>query len=140
VPGRHRVEVRGADGALLESIPFQSSPIADLPGGPEEAFAFVVPSGRWEGPVSELRLIAGGEIAIRRASPPGDPALRFADNRNRPGRTLQWDASRYPMVLVRDRESGQILSLARGGSVRLPPARGLDLSFSDGVESRRMRE
>jgi Peptidase M66 len=140
VPGPHRIEVRTVDGSLLESIPFQSSPIADLPSGPEEAFAFVLPSGQWEGPVSELRLIADGKVAIRRASPAGDPALRFGENRDRQSRTIQWDASRYPMLLVRDCESSQILSFARGGSVRLPPVRSLDLTLSDGVKSRRIRQ
>jgi hypothetical protein len=40
------------------------------------------------------------------------------------------------MVMVRDAETGEVLSLARGGSVQLPGLRGeIDLVLSDGVRS-----
>jgi hypothetical protein len=49
---------------------------------------------------------------------------------------VRWDASRYPMVMVTDAVTGDVLSFARGGSARLW-ARGSDfvLHFSDGVKS-----
>jgi hypothetical protein len=40
------------------------------------------------------------------------------------------------MVMVRDAETGEVLSLARGGRVQLPGSRReVDLVFSDGVKS-----
>jgi hypothetical protein len=73
----------------------------------------------------------------RLATSPATPApvfVRGADGRG----TLQWDARLHPMVMVRDAASGRILSLARGGSVRLP--RGVnrvDATLSDGARSTR---
>ena len=60
------------------------------------------------------------------------------------GRTvaIEWDDSRYRMVMVRDPESGRILSFARGGATQVMSAAGeLELSYSDGVRSgtRRVR-
>ena len=41
-----------------------------------------------------------------------------------------------PMVMVRDAQTGEVLSFARGGSVELPGARReVDLVLSDGVKS-----
>jgi hypothetical protein len=50
---------------------------------------------------------------------------------------VRWNAERYPMVLVRDLVTGAVVSLARGGSVRIPAPGVSDfgLTFSDGVHS-----
>ena len=49
---------------------------------------------------------------------------------------VTWDARTFPMAMVRDPETGQILSFARGGSVRLrAPGATLELVFSDGIRS-----
>jgi hypothetical protein len=49
---------------------------------------------------------------------------------------IRWDAARFPMVMVRDAASGQILSFARGGAARLwTDGATFDLQFSDGVNS-----
>jgi hypothetical protein len=49
---------------------------------------------------------------------------------------VTWDAVAFPMALVRDPETGEVLSFARGGSVRIQaPAGALDLAFSDGIRS-----
>lgn len=50
---------------------------------------------------------------------------------------LSWDATAEPLALVRDAETGTILSLARGGRVELPTrARALELTLSDGIRTR----
>jgi hypothetical protein len=50
---------------------------------------------------------------------------------------LRWNAALYPMVLVRDLLTGAVVSLARGGALRVPTAGigDLGLTFSDGVHS-----
>jgi hypothetical protein len=49
---------------------------------------------------------------------------------------LTWNHLAYPMVMVRDASTGEILSLAAGGNVQLPTtSRQLELVFSDGVRS-----
>lgn len=55
---------------------------------------------------------------------------------------MRWDAARFPMVMVRDAASGQVLGFARNGSASLAARTGeVELVFSDGVRShaRRMR-
>jgi hypothetical protein len=55
------------------------------------------------------------------------------------GGLLQWNAAAHPVVMVRDAATGQVLSFARGGSVRLPAtATRLDATFSDGTRSARV--
>ena len=53
---------------------------------------------------------------------------------------LRWNARRTPMIMVRDPSTGQVLSLARGGDVRLSSSQGeIELVLSDGVRSRLKR-
>jgi hypothetical protein len=49
---------------------------------------------------------------------------------------LTWDAERYPMALVRDPDTGEILSFARGGSAMFVPGSDrVELLFSDGIRN-----
>jgi len=88
--------------------------------------------------LAELWLVSNGRSVSRRPSVSGAPVpvfTRAADGRG----LLQWDARIHPMVMVRDAASGQILSFARGGSVRLPAAAArVDATFSDGTRSARV--
>ncbi|HKP30448.1 MAG TPA: hypothetical protein VJU15_13635, partial [Gemmatimonadales bacterium] len=111
----------------------------DLPTGREEAFAFVVPAARaLAADIAELRLVSGGRAVSHRPSslaPPAAVFTRGADGRG----LLQWNATAHPVVMVRDAATGQVLSFARGGSVRLPAsATRLDATFSDGTRSARV--
>ena len=50
--------------------------------------------------------------------------------------TITWNAARYPLVVVRDAKTGEILSFARGGSATVETAASdLELTLSDGVAS-----
>jgi Peptidase M66 len=135
-PGANRLDLLAADGSALQQIPFEASEVADLPGGTERHFAFVLPlNGQVQQGLAALRVVAGGRSATRSATaPPGaDPALQLS--RPGPGQLeVRWDAGRFPMVLVRDAATGQILSFARGGVARLwAGGSAFQLQFSDGV-------
>lgn len=53
---------------------------------------------------------------------------------------LRWDASRAPVVLVRDPATGQVISFARGGQVDLVTSRReLALSVADRLGGREVR-
>jgi hypothetical protein len=121
------------------SVAFSASEVADTPTGPEQAFAFVLPvSGAVADQVRELRLTSGGRRVVRQSAVTAvDPATALA--RGSAGEAvIRWNAARYPMVLVRDGATGQLLSFARGGEVRLSSAVGsVSLTYSDGVRSRR---
>jgi hypothetical protein len=48
---------------------------------------------------------------------------------------VRWNAARYPMVMVKDARTGQVLWFARGGSARLRAGTGdFQLIFTDGVK------
>jgi hypothetical protein len=118
-PGPHRIELIGPAGNLVRSIPFRAAEVHDLPGGPEEAFAFVLPVDRTTLiELGSVRLQSGGRVTERRVDRT-EPAVAIVTD-PRGGSRIRWDASRVPMLLVRDGATGQILSFARGGEVRLP--------------------
>ena len=52
------------------------------------------------------------------------------------GTSITWNAQRYPLAVVRDPKTGEILSLARGGAATIETsASDLELTLSDGVRS-----
>ena len=54
---------------------------------------------------------------------------------------LRWDGERFPMAMLRDPQTGQIVGFARDGEMVLPERRGeaLEVILSDGVRSRPAR-
>lgn len=139
--GPHRVEGLDAAGDPLFGLAFAGDPVPDLPRGAEEHFAFVVPlEAGMEGRLAQLRLVGHGLTAVRlpaAALRAGTtlPAVQAA--RARAGAPLQvaWDAG-YPMAVVRDAATGEVLSFARGGAVTLPQAGGaVRVQLTDGVRA-----
>jgi hypothetical protein len=147
LPGRsgpYSVSATGENGATLFSFSFAPKEIADLPGG-QKNFVFAVPvSDARAKQVATLRLSGLGRQMVRRAQLPGS-GMQGAGAKPLPvnarrlaggGTGIQWDARTHPMVMVRDSRTGEVLSLARGGSVQLPGVRQeVDLVFSNGVTS-----
>lgn len=134
--------VTGLDASGRESfrLAFRGTPVADAPGG-EEQFAFAVP----------LRMLRGAPVALRlegrgrRAQIASTGALAAARAtglravRQGPRTTVQWDAAAYPLAVVRDAATGQILSLASGGAVELEGAGPVSVTLSDRTASRTER-
>jgi len=102
------------------------------------------------GRISTLRVVGQGRQAVRSVA--AAEASRDAQfkagalpdsvdlRRSAGGVRLRWNARAHPMVMVRDAETGEVLSLARGGEVHVATAKGeLDLVLSDGVRSRAKR-
>ncbi|HUG27708.1 MAG TPA: zinc-dependent metalloprotease family protein [Gemmatimonadales bacterium] len=141
--GPYRVEGRDASGALLFSHPFEAAEVADLPGGTERHFAFVLPVGASADRLADLRVTGPGIAVAQRRPPPGGPrpvrdpqATRSAAAQRR----LTWDAGAHPMAMVRNAATGEILSFARGGEIVLrTTATELDIQLSDGVRVERRR-
>ncbi|HEY0994556.1 MAG TPA: CARDB domain-containing protein [Gemmatimonadaceae bacterium] len=111
--------LRGLDaaGSELFALAFDGEAVADAPAH-DRTFAFAVPvsaatraqlarivvTGR-DGSRAESAIAAGGD----------DPAVTVT-RRGTAKALLRWDATRHPMVLVRDPATGKILSFARGGT------------------------
>jgi hypothetical protein len=146
--GPYSVEAAADDGSRLFSLSFDASEVADSRPGARQ-FAFAVPLGGVSGDrVGSLRLSGpGGEAAATRAAAAPGPlaAAREAgtvvEARTVPGGVaLRWDATARPMVMVRDPDTGQVLSFARGGQANVATnKRTLDVVVSDRVGSRQVR-
>jgi hypothetical protein len=138
-PGPYRLEARAADGARIFGLDFAPLEVADDPKGARH-FAFVVPlRPERAARVASLHLAGGGvQASIAQAS--SEPTV-VEVTRGVPGRvTLRWDASKAPMIMVRDPVTGDVLSFARGGSAEVTTGRDeLSLTVSDQVRSRELR-
>ena len=113
------------------------------------SFAYAVPVSSLRNPIASL-VLAGPHGSARRdasslvsANIAGGAQVRPAPNALPPrvratagGVSLAWNAQRYPLVVVRDAHSGEILSFARNGVAQIEtPSRDLELTLSDGVQS-----
>ena len=146
--GPYSVEAVRVDGSRLFSLSFDANEVED---GRRDArqFAFAVPLGAVSGDeVGMLRLSGpGGEAAaVRAPAAPGPLAAARAAGTAVEARTvaggvaLRWDAAARPMVMVRDPDTGEVLSFARGGQANVATTkRTLDVVVSDRVGSRQVR-
>jgi hypothetical protein len=87
---------------------------------------------RLRGHGAEVRREAGPAIAAMRAGR-APASWLLARLRGRLTR-VSWDHNAYPMAMVRDRRTGQVLSFARGGSVDVSSG-DLEVVLSNGVRS-----
>ncbi|MGQ0642863.1 MAG: hypothetical protein ACT4P6_19125, partial [Gemmatimonadaceae bacterium] len=143
--GPHRIEGLAEDGSVLFSLGFDGESVDHGPAA-DRHFAFVVPQSLLRGrPLGTLRLRGRGRTAELRSSPDAALRLRTMDAaasrvRRAPageGRfsEVTWSAP-VRGVLVRDAQTGDILSLARGSVARFQtPAAEVELVLSDGLRS-----
>jgi hypothetical protein len=144
--GPYSLEARASDGSSIFNLSFTANQIADAPGN-QENFVFAVPlSAARASRLASLQLTGRGKSAISAAATAlsgtqqaGGASLEL--RRGGSGRVaLRWDVRAHPMIMVRDAETGEVLSFARGGDVELSTHKGrLDLLMSDGVRSTLVR-
>jgi hypothetical protein len=140
-PGPYSVQGLAADGSRLFDLSFSPNPVADLPGITEEHFVFAVPLSQAKADrLSKLRFAGKGREVVREAGLGGRPdSLEVRRSGNRTV-SLRWNASAHPVIMVRDPETGQVLSFARGGTAQIVTGKTeFDLLLSDGVRSRLRR-
>jgi metallopeptidase family M12-like protein len=142
--GPYSLEGRDSTGNPVFSLSFAPNEIADAPGN-QQNFVFAVPlAAERASRLANLHLSGRGRPAVLAAATamPGAPAGVQSEavevRRAQAGSVaLRWDARAHPMIMVRDTETGEVLSLARGGDARLSTLKGqVDLVISDGVKSR----
>jgi hypothetical protein len=132
--------IRGfdANGGEAFRLAFSGTPVADAPHA-EEHFAFAIPLRMVRGSLTRLQLESRGQRAIVATTGAGSAGRSSSLRLERSGTasTIRWNAAEYPLAVVRDASTGQILSLAHGGSVTLDDATGpLDVTLSDRANSR----
>ena len=150
--GAYVLEGLDDHGGILFSYQFEGEQVADQVVE-QRQFAFVIPFGASRSDrLARLRVRGGSRDAelssmaamsaqgrgvtfLRQLQPMPDRQARVVSG----GVRLTWNAAAYPMALVRDVATGDILSFARRGSAVLGGAGGrtLDITWSDGVRSRR---
>jgi hypothetical protein len=143
--GAYAVRALDASGAQLFALSFDGDSVADAAGA-GRSFAYAIPLARATRPIASLVLagprgtarrdaavVASSAVAGARALADAHPALA---RRVGSGALITWNAERYPLAVVRDAKTGEILSLARGGSASVETAASdLELTLSDGVAS-----
>jgi hypothetical protein len=144
-PGPYAIEATAPDGSRIFNLSFDAAQVADDPRGSRH-FAFAVPldpsraarlsNVRLTGPGAQAAAMSQSAARLRQAARPDSVVAR----RDAAGVALSWNSTAHPMVMVRDPETGEVLSFARGGNSRLVTQKGaIDLEMSDGVKSQRVR-
>lgn len=134
-PGENAVAGYDAAGNKVFGLSFDGLRVADLPGGEEQHFAFVVPLSAGEMTrLSSLQLTGKGLTARQRRTVPS-AGLRAPTAGKVAGATeIRWDPS-YPLAVVRN-QAGEIVSLGRGGVAHIPDGTGpVTIELSEGVSS-----
>jgi hypothetical protein len=136
-PGPYTIQALDVDGNVLFTRSFAGDEVAHAEPG-TRLFAFTVPIGRLEpGAIHRLRLV-GPRGAAERITSPGAVGRRPDATRRVVGTAtrIDWDRSRHPMALLRDRETGHIIAFARDGTIDLPAFQGtVDVLLSHGTGS-----
>jgi hypothetical protein len=163
-PGRYRLELRDEAGRAITGFTFDPDAIDH--DGESQAFAFAVPlDGFTETRLASVAVVEGSRaatvrtasaamasrLAASRAAATGAPAIVRADDGradvSAPGEQLtrsgaearlSWDDAAWPMAMVRDAASGQVVALLRrsGGTFVAPAgSSGVEVVFSNGLRS-----
>lgn len=147
-PGPFRWEARDAGGTVRLAADFQVLEVADAPGGRLRSFSFIVPLGDVAAAdLQAVRILDAQGVERARAARPAARPLRVgvperpvqaSDEAGAVG--LVWDGDRYPLVVVRDAATGELLGFQRGGAGRVwTDRRDLELLACDGVQAQVQR-
>ncbi|MGZ8391973.1 MAG: hypothetical protein ACXWWK_03940 [Gemmatimonadales bacterium] len=143
-PGPYSVTANATDGTQLFTLSFDAVAAEDDPQGSRH-FAFAVPLGQARAARLD-RVSLQGPTGSTSRSPTlaqlraGPVSQAIVARRQGESVSLQWNAAAHPMIMVRDPDTGEILSFARGGSAMVRTPKGvLDVDVSDGVRSQRVR-
>jgi hypothetical protein len=139
-PGPYTVTATAMDGAELFRLTFDVAVAEDGHGH----FAFTVPLDQASAQrLQSLRLTGprGSATGLRHlAQVRVSPSEEIVARRQGASVSLRWDAAAYPMIMIRDPDTGEVLAFGRGGSALIQTAKGqLDLDVSDGIRSHRLR-
>jgi hypothetical protein len=145
-PGPWSLVARDAEDQVIFSYRFDVDEIADAKR-PSASFAFALPADsavisrihslRLVGPAGEARV--GLDPGVRREAA-GKTATPAATRRAGDRLSVTWDDRAFPLGLVRDVRTGDILSIVRGGRTSVATrGPGLELLLSDGVRTTRQR-
>lgn len=140
--GPYTWEARDSLGQVLTSVSFDAPEVADMPNTDLRIFSFVVPfSPSIIDSVYSVHVMNNGKelarVAQRAALPrvlsPAAVSVQHLPNHQA---QLTWNAQQYPVVMVRDAQTGEIRGFLRDGSASIDdePAT-MELQVSDGIHA-----
>ena len=140
--GAYRIEGVARNGRTLFSYSFAGEQPADAEDATARHFAFAIPMDEAsQNELASIRLSGAGAAPVSlqaSLAPEGVAAsINAVEATPRGGGVVnvRWGGQATRMALIRDRRTGQILSLARGGSANVRSNGDLDVILSDGVRS-----
>ena len=136
--GRYRVEGLDASGTAVFSLSFDPERIS-MENADVRQFGFAVPmSAATAAKIVTMRLVGNGAEVRSNASAAGAPSIAASVISSEKVR-LTWDSARFPMLVVRDPDTKEILAFARGGDASIRSRkRALDVVASNRVGSTRV--
>jgi len=141
--GSYTWEGHDAAGRVIASMNFDAHEVADLPDTSSlQLFSFVVPMQTDVlAAVQSMHIkLAGREMAQKTQT----ATLSEADLQNTVrvedlpanGARVVWDATRYPMVMVRDAQTGEVRGFLEGGNAEIADApKQIEVHVSGGIQS-----
>ncbi len=145
-PGPYTWEARDSMGRVLASVSFDAPEVADgREDGSVQMFSFVVPlQPEILAAMQTMHVKSGGqELAHRNVSTA--PAAEFQNTvhmQDLPDGQMQivWDADRYPVLMLRDAQTGEVRGFVRGGNAEIVAApKELEVRSPDEVRSEVVR-
>lgn len=139
VGGRYTLEGLDRAGLVLFSLSLEPRPLDH--GG--TTFLVSIPTEMAEPTRLETLRLTGPEGVVERSRSPGPaaapPELTVAPDPRAVFPEARWDATAYALAVARDRDTGEIVAMARDGQLVLPTGDldRLDVVLSDGVEGHR---
>ncbi len=147
--GTYRMDILDSVGRVMRSIRFDA--LQTDHQGDFEGFSMALPLSWLNADVAELRLSRGARVIASRKRAADAPSSASAGREGagtpiaiqRRGRRLglTWDHASWPLVLVQDEASGEVLGLLRDGNeeIERQSSRPIVLTMSNGLRSVRMR-
>jgi hypothetical protein len=146
--GSYTWEAHDATGRVIASVNFDAHEVADIPDNASfQLFSFLVPlQSDALAAVESMHIKLGGREIAQKAQTA--PTLSEADLANAVrvedlpdhGARVIWDANRYPVVMVRDAQSGEVRGFLEGGNAEIVDApREVEVHVSGGVQASILR-
>ena len=145
--GPYSLEAHDALGQTLASIPFDAPEVADLPNTSLRIFSFVMPlAADTLNNIHSLHIFkAQQELASQQPNgllPQAADLARAIQTQALPKGQLQltWNAAAYPVLMLKDAQTGEVRGFLRGGSAIIQDAPAQpEIHASDGVHSLQLR-
>ncbi len=138
--GSHRVEGFDASGTSVFSLSFDPERVGHQTNGDMRQFGFAVPMT----PATAARIVSlklsgsGREVRVNAIAASAAPQIAASAVSSEKVR-LTWNSSQFPMLVVRDPDTREILAFARGGTTDVRTRkRSFEVAASNSVASTRL--